>query len=140
MARFAPGLSLKYRGTITNQYGLTLDGDRFTGISPLIPESLGPYLRYLPEWILFFKQPPPDNVLIMKTIGGQQALASVEAGVSSITVQTPYTLLAKKLKNSSQFPQIKVSSSGPRAILAETCAEPCQIETVSYTHLTLPTT
>ena len=128
MARFAPGLSLKYRGTIPNQHGLTLDGDRFTGMSPLIPESLGPYLRYLPEWILFFEQSPPDNVLIMKTIGGQQALASVEAGVSSIIVQTPYTLLAKKLKNSSQFPQIKVRSLGSRAMLAETCAEPCQIE------------
>ena len=139
MARFAPGLSLKYRGTIPNQHGLTLDGDRFTGISPLIPESLSPYLRYLPEWILFFEQSPPDNVLIMKTIGGQQALASVEAGVSSITVQTPYKQLAQKLKNSNRFPQIKVRSLGSRAMLAETCAEPCQIEAVSYTHLTLPT-
>ena len=134
MARFAPGLSLKYRGTIPNQHGLTLDGDRFTGMSPLIPESLGPYLRYLPEWILFFEQSPPDNVLIMKTIAGQQALASVEAGASSILVQTPYSLLAEKLNNSSNFPQIKVRSIGSRAMLAETCTEP-----VSYTHLTLPT-
>ncbi len=132
MARFAPGLSLKYRGTIPNQHGLTLDGDRFTGISPLIPESLGPYLRYLPEWILFFEQSPPDNVLIMKTIGGQQALASVEAGVSSITVQTPYKQLAQKLKNSNRFPQIKVRSLGSRAMLAETCAEPCQIEEYNF--------
>ena len=132
MARFAPGLSLKYRGTIPNQLGLTLDGDRFTGMSPLIPESLGPYLRYLPEWILYFEQSPPDNVLIMKTIGGQQALAAVEAGASSILVQTPYTLLAEKLKNSSHFPQIKVRSIGSRAMLAETCTEPCKMEAHNF--------
>ncbi len=44
MARFAPGLSLKFRGTIPNQHGLTLDGDRFTGISP-------PWLRLKPEFL-----------------------------------------------------------------------------------------
>ena len=58
MARFAPGLSLKYSGKIPNQHGLTLDGDRFTGMSPIIPESLGPYLRYLPELSLIHISEP----------------------------------------------------------------------------------
>ena len=126
LARFAPGLSLSYGGTLPEQLGLTLDGDRLTGMAPLVPESLGEYLRFLPEWILYFEQLPPENVLIMKTIGGQQALAAVEVGAASVMIQTPYTLLAETLRNSSQFPQINVRSIGARALLAETCQEPCQ--------------
>ena len=71
LARFAPGLSLEFRGSLPEQLGLTLDGDSLTGMAPLIPDSLGPYLRHLPEWVLYFDQPPPEKVLILKTIGGQ---------------------------------------------------------------------
>ncbi len=127
LARFAPGLSLEFRGSLPDQLGLTLDGDSLTGMAPLIPDSLGPYLRHLPEWVLYFDQPPPEKVLILKTIGGQQALAAVEAGASSIMVQTPFPLLTKKLAESSHFPQIELRATGARSLLAEACSEPCQM-------------
>jgi hypothetical protein len=126
LARFAPGLSLEFRGLLPDQLGLTLDADGLTGVAPLVPDSLGSYLRYLPEWVLYFKQSPPENVLILKTLGGQQALAAVEAGTSSVLVQTPYPLLKEKLAENNYFPQIEFRTIEARALLAEACPEPCQ--------------
>ena len=126
LARFAPGLSLEFRGLLPDQLGLTLDADGLTGVAPLVPDSLGSYLRYLPEWVLYFKQSPPENVLILKTLGGQQALAAVEAGTSSVLVQTPYPLLKEKLAENNYFPQIEFRAIEARALLAEACPEPCQ--------------
>ena len=126
LARFAPGLSLEFRGSLPDQLGLTLDADGLTGVAPLVPDSLGSYLRHLPEWVLYFKQSPPENVLVLKTLGGQQALAAVEAGTSSVLVQTPYPLLTERLAEDSRFPQIEFRATEARALLAEDCPEPCQ--------------
>ena len=54
-------------------------------------------------------------------------MAAVEAGASSIMVQTPFPLLTKKLAESSRFPQIEFQTTGVRALLAEGCPEPCQM-------------
>ncbi len=126
LARFAPGLSLEFKGSLPEQLGLTLDADGLTGVAPLVPDSLGSYLRYLPEWVLYFEQSPPENVLILKTLGGQQALAAVEAGTSSVLVQTPFPLLKEKLAENNYFPQIEFRAIEARALLAEACPEPCQ--------------
>jgi len=120
LARFAPGLSLSFQEKLPHQQGLTLDGDRLTGFSSWKQESLGDYLHHLPEWGLYRKKPPPERVLVLESLSGQQALLAQEAGAKSILVQTPHPLVAGMLREGSEFPNIRVEAKNARSLLANT--------------------
>lgn len=120
LARFAPGMSLEFQGHLPHQKGLTLDGDRLTGFAVWKGESLGDYLHYLPEWGLYYEQSPPDKVLVLETLSGQQALLAKEAGTASVMVQTAHPLVAEALSEDAAFPNIRIEAVGSRTLLART--------------------
>jgi hypothetical protein len=120
LARYAPGLSLDYLGPLPPQLGLTLDGDGLIGYAPWRPESLGEYLRHLPTWWLFYEIPPPDSVLVLQALGGQEVLSALEAQATSVTMQTALSLLAEELLRQNTFPQVTVHAEQARTLLART--------------------
>ena len=118
LARFAPGLGLDYLGSLPPQTGLTFDGDGLTGYAPWQSESLGEYLRYLPTWWLFHDISPPESVLVLQALGGQEVLSALEAQASLVTVQTNHPLLAEELLRQNAFPQVSVHAEQARTLLA----------------------
>ena len=118
LARFAPGLSLEFTGKLPEQAGITIDGDGLSGFSAWNEENLGEYLRFLPAWGLYAGQAPPEKILVLQSIGGQEVLGALEAGSASVTVQTEYPLLAAELSKRNQYEKISIYPQQSRAFLS----------------------
>ncbi len=149
LARFAPGLSLNFQGTLPPQTGMTQDGDQLTGFTPKNPitrqksfspdfplffkggqgdfkkkfleydNDVGDYLTYLPSWFLYQLPESPKNALILQTLGGQEILPALKANVPQITVQSENQIIAQWLKNQYAFPHIDYHAEKARTFLAQ---------------------
>jgi hypothetical protein len=70
MARFAPGLSLEFRGSLPPQTGLTVDGEALTALTHQSADSrMTAFYPYLPA-ALPFELHPPARVLLLDPKGG----------------------------------------------------------------------
>jgi hypothetical protein len=117
MARFAPGLSLNYRGPMPPQIGLTIDGDQITAYSSW-RETDETFLRHLPIRIVLDLQPKPKKMLVMKVLGGQDLMAAANLNINRIDAQTDNRLLGEWLEKNMTLPNLKVSAIKGRAFLA----------------------
>ncbi|MBU2644625.1 hypothetical protein KKI24_07955 [bacterium] len=116
MARFAPGLSLDYRGLLPFQTGLTIDGDRVTAFST--PEDTETsFLRHLPIRVVLDLPPEPRTILVMNVLGGQDILATV-SGKVHIDAQTDNRILGDWLNQHLSLPGVTVHAVKARALLA----------------------
>ncbi len=117
MARFAPGLSLAYRGGLPEQTGITVDGDLLTAFSGWeIEES--DYLHYLPSRIVHELMPHPERILVLKVLGGHDVQAAAASGPAVVHAQTESALLADWLEKQNLPSNIVFSAEKVRTFLA----------------------
>ncbi|RLG67121.1 MAG: hypothetical protein DRO11_10490, partial [Methanobacteriota archaeon] len=124
-ARYAPGLSLRFRGDIPKQLGVTVDGE---GLMPLTKrstsENLG-FIDYLPQ-SLPYSVLKPEKVLIVNPRGGFSVMVALHHGVENVHVVETNPLLVEIVKNNfSSFtgglyrdPRVTTWSGGVRSFLA----------------------
>lgn len=117
LARFAPGLSLNYSGSLPAQIGITIDGDRLSAFTPWV-DSDRTFYRHLPTRLLFHFEPRPDSVLILQVVGGQDINIALDAKVDKIAVQTGNALLGKWLANKIRAPNVSMTAEKVRTFLA----------------------
>jgi len=113
--RFAPGLSLKFTGTLPDQWAAYLDGDHpltfyETGAAPQFARFTLPYAGY-------GVAPRPKTVLVLQNGGGTAIPCAMAAGSERIIAVEPNPVLAALLE---RHYGITVVSDAPRAVLAQT--------------------
>lgn len=115
--RFAPGLSLNYRGPLPRQTGVTIDGDQITAYSAW-NETDKTFLQHLPIRLVLELPPKPKRMLVMKVLGGQDLLAAATLKNIRIDAQTDSRLLGEWLKKNIALPDVSVNAVKSRAFLA----------------------
>ncbi len=81
--RHAPGLSLKFRGTIPAQIGLALDGGGVTAVTVDAAAVDGEFLGYLPSSLAFDLRPQGD-VLLIDPRGGVSLLLAARGSANRV--------------------------------------------------------
>ncbi len=117
LARFAPGLSLNYRGSPPDQIGITIDGDKLSAFSSREPKD-SEFYHHLPTDLVFKMGTSPSNTLILRVIGGQDLQTAINAGITRIKVQTDNALVGKWLEKKITLPGITIVSQKVRTFLA----------------------
>ncbi|HHN64565.1 MAG TPA: hypothetical protein ENK09_04310, partial [Nitrospirae bacterium] len=82
-ARYAPGLSLQYLGTLPEQIGVTIDGDNMTAITVDSDREKLSFLGYLPS-SLAFELSEKSDVLLVEPKGGLDVLSARYHGFRNI--------------------------------------------------------
>jgi len=113
--RFAPGLSLKFKGTLPEQWAIYKDGDT-------------PFFMYKPtlqkdEWFSGFTLPyagymlvpHPENILLIQDGGGSAIPCAMASGAPNITVLEQKPQLAHMVRKHYNIP---VVNQTPRAFMA----------------------
>ncbi|MDI6698756.1 MAG: hypothetical protein QME85_07465 [Candidatus Saccharicenans sp.] len=93
IVRYAPGLSLNYRGPLPEQAGISLDAERIYALNKNIePGKLPTFLDYLPLWPAFdFNS--GGRFLLLNPVGDLELLLSLKAEAAEITVFEENNLL-----------------------------------------------
>lgn len=81
----APGLSLRYKGRLPPQYGLTFDGDDLVPISRRVMPEDRAFLRYLPLSVATSLR-PGGSALILTPRGGMDVAVLLEYGLKRVVV------------------------------------------------------
>lgn len=96
--RFAPGLSLEFRGSLPQQLGLCLDAGRLNAVTRFKGNMDDiTFAEFLPTSLPYVVR-EPDNVLIMEPMGGLDILTARYSGATNIvtTHSSPLVLRAMK--------------------------------------------
>jgi hypothetical protein len=83
LARFAPGLSLRYTSELPEQIGLTFDGSSMSALTD-IREGIPDFVRHLPSALPFEVSGRAARVLSINPGGGLPVLTARAYGVSNI--------------------------------------------------------
>ncbi len=95
--RFAPGLSLKYSGSLPQQHAVFRDGDsRLVLYHGLNSETAG-FARYTLSYTGYHLHRQPDDVLIVQGDGGLAAACAVASGAGTVTVVEKNPVVARRL-------------------------------------------
>lgn len=81
--RYAPGLSLRYGGTLPEQLGIAIDGSAVTALTPVGPKEPVDFVRYLPG-ALAYELRPGGSVLLVNPGGGLPILMARAYGAATI--------------------------------------------------------
>lgn len=93
--RSAPGLSLRYKGPLPAQAGVTVDGNNLRGL--ITAPQAAEFVAYLPTAIAYRLLNRP-NVLILEPGGGLDVLAALRLGAKSITAVEANPLLVEAVQ------------------------------------------
>jgi len=120
--RYAPGLSLAYRGTLPEQIGISVDGG---GVMAVTTAGVGPsteFVRYLPSSIAYELRPGAD-VMLINPGGGLPVLMARSYGAASVeSIETnPVLVRAVREISASAAP---IYNSNTRIALARTILPP----------------
>jgi hypothetical protein len=95
--RFAPGLSLKYRGTLPEQRAVFRDGDnRLVLYRDLNPETAN-FARYTLSFAGYSLTRTPEEVLIVQSDGGVAVACAIAAGAGNITLVQTNPVVARRM-------------------------------------------
>lgn len=81
----APGLSLKYKGKLPLQYGLTVDGGDLSPLSQRITEEDRAFLAYLPASVPY-RLRPQASAMILYPRGGMDVAVALQLGAARVVV------------------------------------------------------
>ncbi|MFC1829392.1 hypothetical protein ACFL0O_07265 [Thermodesulfobacteriota bacterium] len=112
--RFAPGLSLKFSGTLPEQRSLYRDGDNPFVLYNSLQEQATSFSRFTHIYSGYLSIPNPENVLLIQSGGGSSipcAIAS-EAGNITLIQQNPH--IARMVQG---HYDLRVVNRNPRAFL-----------------------
>lgn len=115
--RFAPGLSLKFTGTLPKQWAVYRDGDRPYVFYDLIPEDKLEFPHFSLPFAGYLLAPDPEAVLIIQEGGGAGVPFALAANSARVSVVEPNPRIAELVRTHYRVP---VSHSDGRAFLSRT--------------------
>jgi spermidine synthase len=104
--RFAPGLSLKYKGTLPGQTAVFKDGDNPVFLYRLTSKNDAQFSKFTLPFTGYLLVPHPKHILIIQHGGGSAVPCALASGASDITVveQDPY--IATSVQNHYDLPVV----------------------------------
>ena len=113
--RFAPGLSLKYKGVLPNQKAVFRDGDNQFVLYDIMHAKNACFARFTLPYCGYLLNPNPKNVLVIQQGGGSAIPCAVESNAKKITIieQNKKTAGIVRLHYN-----LDVINQNPRAFLA----------------------
>ncbi|KPJ77700.1 MAG: hypothetical protein AMJ54_06875 [Deltaproteobacteria bacterium SG8_13] len=100
--RFAPGLSLKYRGALPEQRAVFRDGDSRLVLYEDLNTETADFARYTLSYAGYHLVPAPAEVLIVQGDGGVAVACALASGAGSITLVEKNPVVAARL--AAQYP------------------------------------
>ena len=98
--RFAPGLSLEFRGSLPQQFGLCVDAGRLNAATRFKGNMNDiTFAEFLPASLPYVVR-EPDNVLIMEPMGGLDILTARYSGAKNIVTTHSSPLVLRAMKTS----------------------------------------
>ena len=94
----APGLSLRFRGKLPPQHGLTIDGDNLSPISRRTEADDVAFLSYLPTSIIH-RVRPQGRVLIIRPRGGLDVAVALHSGAREVVVVEDNPLVVQAVRD-----------------------------------------
>jgi len=113
--RFAPGLSLKYKGVLPNQKAVFRDGDNQFVFYDIPPKKNARFARFTLPYSGYVLNPYPNNVLVIQQGGGSAIPCAVASNAKKITIIEQNQKIADIVQRHYNF---DVINQNPRAFLA----------------------
>lgn len=112
--RFAPGLSLKYKGTIPDQTALFKDGDSPVFLYRLTSKNGTQFSKFTLPYTGYFLVPHPKHILVIQHGGGSAVLCAMASNAFDITVVEQEPQVASAVRKQYHLP---VVDQNPRVYL-----------------------
>ncbi len=113
--RFAPGLSLKFKGTLPKQLAIFKDGDTpFFIYKPHLQKDLK-FSRFTLPYAGYMLAPDPEHVLLIQDGGGSAIPCAMASGIRNITIVEQNPQIAHMVRKNYNIP---VVNQNPKAFLA----------------------
>jgi len=123
--RYAPGLSLIFEGSLPEQKGVTVDGERLNGVTDWngIDKEKLKFIQFLPSAVSYLGDVSPKHVLVINASGGLSILEAIYWGAEHVDVIEPNPLVIRAVNesfSSSPYELEKVSyfTEDPRLYLS----------------------
>ncbi len=114
--RFAPGLSLKFKGILPEQKALFRDADHQFVLYDILPHKNTAFASFTLPYCGYLLNENPENVLLIQDGGGSAIPCAIESNAKKITIIEQNHTIATTLK---QHYNLKVINQNPRAFLAQ---------------------
>jgi len=114
--RFAPGLSLKFKGILPEQWAIYKDGDTPFFIYKLQLQKEEGFSRFTLPYAGYMLVPNPEHILLIQDGGGSAIPCAMASGAPNITVVEQKPQLAHIVRSRYNIP---VVNQNPRAFMAQ---------------------
>jgi hypothetical protein len=114
--RFAPGLSLKFKGILPEQWAIYKDGDTPFFIYKLQLQKEEGFSRFTLPYAGYMLVPNPEHILLIQDGGGSAIPCAMASGAPNITVVEQKPKIAHIVRNRYNIP---VVNQTPRAFMAQ---------------------
>jgi hypothetical protein len=114
--RFAPGLSLKFKGILPEQWAIYKDGDTPFFIYKLQLQKEEGFSRFTLPYAGYMLVPNPEHILLIQDGGGSAIPCAMASGAPDITVVEQKPQLAHIVRSHYNIP---VVNQNPRAFMAQ---------------------
>jgi hypothetical protein len=112
--RFAPGLSLKYKGMLPHQTAMFKDGDNPLFLYQLNAQTDATFSTFTLPYIGYLLSVHPKHILVIQQGGGSAIPCALASGADSITIVEQQPQIASRVRNHYKLPVI---NQNPRAFL-----------------------
>ncbi|MBW2406719.1 MAG: hypothetical protein JRF17_05070 [Deltaproteobacteria bacterium] len=113
--RFAPGLSLKYQGTLPDQTTLFKDGDNPLFLYQLTSRNDAQFSKFTLPYTGYALVPHPKHILVIQHGGGSAIPCALASGAGNITIVEQQPHIANHVQQNYKLPVI---NQNPRTFLA----------------------
>ncbi|MDH3572240.1 MAG: hypothetical protein OET81_03540 [Desulfobacteraceae bacterium] len=113
--RFAPGLSLKYKGLLPDQTATFKDGDNPLFLYQLKSKNDAQFSRFTLPYSGYLLVPHPKHILVIQHGGGSAIPCALASGSDSITIVEQQPRIANRVQQHYKLPVI---NQNPRTFLA----------------------
>jgi hypothetical protein len=112
--RFAPGLSLKYKGALPDQTAVFKDGDNPVFLYRLTSKNTAQFSKFTLPYTGYLLVPHPKHILVIQHGGGSAVPCAMASGAFDITVVEPEPHIASIIRQQYNLP---VVNQNPRTYL-----------------------
>jgi len=115
--RFAPGLSLKFTGTLPAQSSTYKDGDNPFVLTHMLEQQKERFSKFTLNFAGYLCVPRVEDILLIQSGGGSGIPCAIASGARKITVVEQNPHIARIVR---QHYNLFVANQNPRAFLAQT--------------------
>jgi hypothetical protein len=113
--RFAPGLSLKYKGMLPDQATTFKDGDNPLFLYQIKSQNDAQFSKFTLPYTGYFLVPHPKHILVIQHGGGSAIPCALASGADNITIVEQQPQIANRVQQHYKLPVI---NQNPRTFLA----------------------